>query len=146
MASIFSQGHQPRPLRISDFEFRIFPTPLPMKHRLERVNEVIRRELSEIVMREVIFSAPLVTIQSADISPDLKSCHIYVSVIGNEAQKQEVITRLLDKRKHLQQLLMKRVVLKYTPQLHFEIDHALERGDRVIQILEEIDIPPDDQK
>jgi len=115
-----------------------------MKHRLERVNEVIRRELSEIVRREVVFDAPLVTIQSADISPDLKSCHIYVSVIGNEAQKQAVIIRLLDKRKQLQQMLMKRVVLKYTPQLHFEIDHALERGDRVIQIMEEIVIPPDE--
>jgi ribosome-binding factor A len=115
-----------------------------MKHRLERVNEVIRRELSEIVRREVVFDAPLVTIQSADISPDLKSCHIYVSVIGSEAQKQAVIVRLLDKRKALQQMLMKRVVLKYTPQLHFEIDRALERGDRVIQIMEEIVIPPDE--
>jgi ribosome-binding factor A len=38
---------------------------------------------------------------------------------------------------------MKRVVLKYTPQLHFEIDHALERGDRVMQIMDEIEIPPD---
>ncbi len=114
-----------------------------MKHRLERVNEVIRRELSEIVRREVIFSAPLVTIQSADISPDLKSCQIYISVIGDDEQKKEVIARLLEKRKLLQQLLMRRVVLKYTPQLHFEIDHALERGDRIIQILDEIDIPPD---
>jgi ribosome-binding factor A len=115
-----------------------------MKHRLERVNEVIRRELSEIVRREVVFTAPLVTIQSADITPDLKSCHIYVSVIGSEAQKQEVIIQLLDKRKQLQQMLTKRVVLKYTPQLHFEIDRDLERGDRVIQIMEEIIIPPDE--
>jgi ribosome-binding factor A len=117
-----------------------------MKHRLERVNEVIRRELSEIVRREVVFSAPLVTIQSADITPDLKSCHIYVSVIGNDAQKHEVIARLLDKRKQLQHMLMKRVVLKYTPQLHFEIDHALERGDRVMQIMDEIVLPPDPEE
>ena len=114
-----------------------------MKHRLERVNEVIKRELSEIVRREVVFTAPLVTIQSADITPDLKTCHIYVSVIGNEEQKHEVITRLLDKRKLLQALLMKRVILKYTPQLHFQIDKDLERGDRVMQILDEIDLPPD---
>jgi len=39
---------------------------------------------------------------------------------------------------------MKRVVLKYTPQLHFDIDHSLERGDRIMQILDEIEIPPDD--
>ena len=117
-----------------------------MKHRLERVNEIIRRELSEIVRREVVFTAPLVTIQSADITPDLKTCHIYVSVIGTEEQKHEVITRLLDKRKLLQAMLMKRVVLKYTPQLHFQIDKALERGDRIMQILDEIEIPPEDEK
>jgi len=116
-----------------------------MNHRLERVNEIIRRELSEVIRREVVFSAPLVTVQSADISPDLKTCFIYISVIGNDAQKQEAIVRLLEKRKLLQHLLMKRVVLKYTPQLHFEIDHALERGDRVMQILDEIEIPPDDE-
>jgi ribosome-binding factor A len=117
-----------------------------MKYRLERVNEIIRRELSEIVQREVVFSSPLVTIQSAEVAPDLKTCRVYISVIGNDEQKKEAIVRLLDKRKELQFLLMKRITLKYTPQLHFEIDHALERGDRVIQILEEIDIPPDDQK
>ena len=117
-----------------------------MKHRLERVNEIIRRELSEIVRREVVFTAPLVTIQSADITPDLKTCHIYVSVIGTEEQKHEVITRLLDKRKLLQAMLMKRVVLKHTPQLHFQIDKALERGDRIMQILDEIEIPPEDEK
>jgi ribosome-binding factor A len=122
------------------------PARHSMKYRLERVNEIIRRELSEIVAREVVFTAPLVTIQSADITPDLKSCRVYISVIGNDEQKKEAIVRLLDKRKELQRLLMKRIVLKYTPQLHFEIDHALERGDRVIQLLEEIDIPPDDEK
>ena len=71
-----------------------------MKHRLERVNEIIKRELSEIVRREVVFSAPLVTIQSVDISPDLKTCQIYVSVIGNDEQKKRPSPRLLDKRKH----------------------------------------------
>ena len=117
-----------------------------MKYRLERVNEIIRRELSEIVPREIVFSSPLVTIQSAAVSPDLKTCKVYISVIGDDQQKKEAIVNLLNKRKELQQLLMKRIVLKYTPQLHFELDHALERGDRIIQILDEIDIPPDDKR
>jgi ribosome-binding factor A len=115
-----------------------------MKHRLERVNEIIRRELSELIAREVVFSAPLVTVQSADVAPNLKMCKVYISVIGTEEQKKEVIVRLLNKRKELQYLLMKRVTLKYTPQLHFEIDHALERGDRIMQIMDQIVIPPDE--
>jgi ribosome-binding factor A len=134
-----------RPLRAALPALLLFPSS-SMKHRLERVNEIIRRELSEIVQREVVFTSPLVTIQSADISPDLKVCYIYISVIGNEELQKEAIVRLLDKRKELQRLLMKRVTLKYTPQHHFQIDHSLQRGDRVIQILNEIDLPPDDEK
>ena len=46
----------------------------------------------------------------------------------------------------LQHALMKRVVLKYTPQLHFKLDEAIERGDRVMEILEQIEIPPDEDE
>ena len=53
-----------------------------MKHRLERVNELIRRELGEIVTREFRFESKLVTIQQVDITPDLKNAHVYVGVIG----------------------------------------------------------------
>ena len=55
-----------------------------MKHRLERVKEVIKRELSEIIPREIAFKATLVTVQHVDITPDLKQCHVFVSAIGTE--------------------------------------------------------------
>ena len=58
-----------------------------MKHRLERVNEVVKRELSELVSREVNFQPEvLVTITAVDITPNLKQCHVYVSVIGASHQ------------------------------------------------------------
>ena len=115
-----------------------------MKHRLERVNEVIKRELGEIIPRELSFEAQLVTVQSVDISPDLKNCFVYVSAFGTDAQKNAAIDALNDHRQTLQREISKRVVLKYTPQLHFKIDEAIERGDRVMQILDEIDLPPAD--
>lgn len=113
-----------------------------MKHRLPRVNEVIKRELSEIIPRQITFEATLVTVQSVDISPDLKNCHVFISAIGTDAEKEGVLARLNDHRQTLQHELSKRVVLKYTPQLHFKIDESIERGDRVMQILNEIEIPP----
>jgi ribosome-binding factor A len=115
-----------------------------MKHRLERVRELIKRELGEIIVREVSFGGPLVTIQEADITPDLKNAHIYVSAIGKDVDKNAVIAKLLDHRRELQSALSKRVVLKYTPQLHFHYDETIERGSRVIDILEKIDIPDED--
>lgn len=112
-----------------------------MKHRLKRVCEVIKRELSEIIARELTFKAALVTVQEADITPDLKHAHVYISVLGSEVEKKAAITRLHDHRKILQAALAKRVILKYTPQLHFRFDEALERGTRVIDLLNKIDIP-----
>jgi ribosome-binding factor A len=117
-----------------------------MKHRLERVNELLKRELGELLTREVAFEAALVTVQQVDITPDLKHAHVFISVIGSEDQAKAAMAKLHDSRKTLQHLLSKRVVLKYTPHLHFKLDDSIERGTRIISILEEIDIPPDEPK
>ena len=114
-----------------------------MKHRLERVNEVVKRELSELISRELNFEpAVLVTIPAVEISPNLKQCNVYVSVIGASYQKSDVITELQEHRKTLQRELSKRVVLKYTPHLNFKLDDSIERGSRVLEIIQDIDEPP----
>ena len=115
-----------------------------MKHRLERVNELMRRELGELINREVSFQAALVTVQQVDITPDLKSAHVYISVMGTPEQCNEALARLHANRKNLQHLLSKRVVLKFTPHLHFKLDDTIERGTRIINLLDQIDIPPDE--
>lgn len=115
-----------------------------MKHRLERVNELLKRELGELLTREVTFEAALVTVQQVDITPDLKHAHVFISVIGSEAQAKSAMAKLHDRRATLQHLLSKRVVLKYTPHLHFKLDDSIERGTRIINILQEIDLPPDE--
>ena len=117
-----------------------------MKHRLERVNEVIKRELSEIVSREIHFSAQiLVTIHAVAISPDLRQCQVYVSVIGKPEQKSQVLADLEERRASLQRELSRRVVLKYTPHLYFKLDDSIERGSRVLEIMQDLDIPRDDR-
>jgi len=115
-----------------------------MKHRLERVNELIKRELGDLINREVSFDAALVTVQQVDITPDLKNAHVYIGVIGSTEQAKAALAALHANRTTLQHLLSKRVVIKYTPHLHFKLDDAIERGSRVINILEEIEIPPDE--
>lgn len=112
-----------------------------MKHRLERVNELIKRELSELVVRHCRFTAQLVTIQQVDITPDLKHAHVYVSVIGSVDDQHAALATLHSERPDLQKALSKRVVLKFTPQLHFKLDAAAERGDRVLNILDQLHLP-----
>jgi ribosome-binding factor A len=115
-----------------------------MKHRLERVNEVLKRELSELFSRELNFEPEvLVTIPAVEISPDLRQCNVYVSVIGTEYQKSDVIAELEEHRIGLQRELSRRVVLKYTPHLDFKLDSSIERGNRVLEIIQDLDQPPD---
>ena len=52
-----------------------------MKHRIERVCEVLKRELGQIILRELTFPAPLVTVSGVKITPDLKRAHVYVSAL-----------------------------------------------------------------
>ena len=113
-----------------------------MKHRLLRVNEVVKRELSMIITRDTKFDNVLVTVNTVDVTPDLRNAHVFVSVLGKGSHK-GVIAQLNDHHVVLQAELMKNVVLKYTPHLTFHLDESIERGARVFKILEEI-APADD--
>jgi ribosome-binding factor A len=116
-----------------------------MKHRLDRVNEVMKRELGDLLRREFTFTAKLVTVQQVDITPDLKQAHVFVSIIGTPEEQRAAMAQLHDGRTGLQQELARRVVLKHTPRLHFNLDEAIERGDRVLEVLETLAIPDDPQ-
>lgn len=109
-----------------------------MKHRIERVCEVLQRELGAIIVRELTFSAPLVTVSAVDITPDLKQAHVFVSALGTDAQKRRALETLEHNRSLLQSELAKRVTLKNTPHLHFKFDTSIERGTRVLGILDEL--------
>jgi len=111
-----------------------------MKHRLLRVNELVKRELSGIIAREISFESAIVTINQVDVTPDLKNAHVFVSVLGAETPA-NVISKLEEHRVSLQAELAKHVVLKYTPHLNFHLDNSIERGTRVIEIMRELDTP-----
>jgi ribosome-binding factor A len=111
-----------------------------MKHRLLRVNELLKRELSSIITREITFEGVLVTLNQVDVTPDLKHAHAYVSVLGKEGQA-AAMAKLEENRVILQTALAKSVTLKYTPHLIFHLDDSIERGARVFEILQQIETP-----
>jgi len=114
-----------------------------MKHRMLRVNEVIKRELSGILTREISFEGALVTINHVDVSSDLKSAHVFVSVLGSETA-QSVMNKLEEHRPAFQSELARRVTMKFTPHLIFHHDESIARGSRIVEILQQID--SDDKK
>ncbi len=116
-----------------------------MKHRMLRVNELLKRELSGIIAREMSFGGALVTINHVDVSADLKNAHVFVSVLGSDLGE-NVISKLASHRATLQAELARHVTIKYTPHLIFHLDDSIERGARVIEILQEIETPRSDHK
>src|SRR5437762_14277971 len=111
-----------------------------MKHRQLRVNELVKRELSGIIAREINFEGALVSINAVDVAPDLKSAHVFVSTLGAD-NLARVIDKLEAHRPALQAELSRHVVLKYTPHLIFHLDESIERGARVLEILQNIENP-----
>lgn len=109
-----------------------------MKHRMLRINEVVKRELSGIIAREINFEGALVSINHVDVTSDLKNAHVFVSVLGTEAGD-SVISKLAAHRSALQAELARHVTMKYTPHLIFHLDNSIERGARVIEIMQEME-------
>ena len=108
-----------------------------MKHRQLRVNELVKRELSAIIAREINFKGALVSINAVDVTPDLKSANVFVSILGTDNGK-SVIDKLEAHRPALQAELSRNVVLKYTPHLIFHLDESIKRGARVLEILDDL--------
>lgn len=112
-----------------------------MKHRLLRVNELLKRELSTIITREINFDHVLVTVNHVDTTSDLKQAHVYISVL-EKADRPAAMAKLEENRVMLQTALAKSVILKYTPHLLFHFDDSIERGARVFEILRQIENDP----
>lgn len=112
-----------------------------MTHRLTRVKELIRRELSMILEKDYEFGGRLVTIHDVDLTPDLKQCFVFVGVLGKEGGDEMVLKKLNAYRPQIQRSLYKRVILRNSPQLLFRVDHSIERGVRVLNLIESLPEP-----
>jgi ribosome-binding factor A len=111
-----------------------------MSLRLERVRELLKREIGEVIRRELpLNEVGLINVNDVNITSNLKSATVFIGVFGGDAQKKRCMVALEAKRKRIQGLVGKGIVLKYTPQLRFILDDSVERGNRVLQILEELD-------
>jgi ribosome-binding factor A len=117
-----------------------------MTHRVQRVKELIRRELGMILEKDYDFGGRLVTIHEVDVTPDFKQCFVYLGVLGKESGDEAVIKKLQANRPQIQRSLYKRVTLRNSPQLFFRVDHSVERGVRVLNLIESLPEPLPDEE
>ncbi len=108
--------------------------------RHERVRELLKREIGESIRREFATGdVGLITVNDVVPAGDLKSAVVYVSVLGNADQQKRGLVKLNEARIRIQALVARAVVLKHTPLLKFVADDTIVRGNRVLQIIEELE-------
>ncbi len=108
--------------------------------RLQRVRELLKREIGEAIRREFhVSEAGLITVNDVDLAGDLKSATVFISILGNPDQQKRGFQLLNEHRIRLQGFIGRAVVLKYTPKLKFAFDDSIVRGNRVLQIIEELE-------
>ena len=111
--------------------------------RQERVRELLKREIGEAIRREFdVSQVGLINVNDIDLAGDLKSAAVYVSIFGNADQQKRGIKRLTEHRVRIQAIVARAVVLKFTPVLRFVMDDSVVRGNRVMQILEDLEKKP----
>ncbi len=114
-----------------------------MSLRLERVRELLKREIGEVIRRELpVNEVGLINVNDLDVAPNLKTATVFIGVLGGDAQKKKAMEALEKSRKRTQGLMARGVVLKYTPQLRFILDDSVERGNKVLRILDELEKSP----
>jgi ribosome-binding factor A len=109
--------------------------------RTVRVAEVLRKELSACMNNSFDLEGMLITISSVELPPDMKQAYVYVSTLNPEVEMGSALALLNRNRKEWQSSIGRRLGLKFTPQLIFRFDNAIERGDRVMEILTKLQLP-----
>lgn len=104
-----------------------------------RVNELIQRELSNLLRRKYNEDAAPITLTAVEVTPDVRQGKVFVSVTGDEEQAAEKLKWLRKHAKELRFALGDIIVLKHMPVLTYELDTVTDRGNRILGILDEIE-------
>lgn len=106
-----------------------------------RVNMEVHRELSEIIRTEIKdprVSSAMTTIVAVEVTPDLKYCKAYVSVLGGEEAAKNAITGLKNAVGYIRRELARRVNLRNTPEISFVLDQSIEYGVNMSKLIDEV--------
>ena len=111
-----------------------------MTFRIDRVNNLIRQEISELLHRQVKDPrlGGFITVTRVSTSPDLKYAKIFVSQIGSETSQQDILSTLSAASGFFRKELTKSLRLRRIPELSFHWDDSIERGARLLEIMDQL--------
>lgn len=107
--------------------------------RVYRVGEQLKKELSDIFQREL--KDPRIgflTVTHVDVTGDLQQAKVYISVLGDEQEKEETLNAIAKASGFIRSEVGKRIRLRHTPELSFHFDESIEYGSKIEKLLEEL--------
>jgi len=111
-----------------------------MTRRSERTSKLIQREISGLLEREV--NDPrlnnLISVTGVSLSPDLKYAKVFVSILGDETNKKDMLAGFNTASGFLRKELASHLKLRYAPQLSFHYDDSIERGVRLLELMGQV--------
>ena len=109
--------------------------------RVSRVSSLIKREVSQMLLHDIKddrVGAGMVSVTEVDVSGDLQHATIFVSIYGSEQAQAETMEGLKSSTSFVRRELSHRMRLRRSPEVIFRQDHSLERGDRMVHLLNQI--------
>ncbi|SER07556.1 ribosome-binding factor A [Gracilibacillus ureilyticus] len=107
--------------------------------RASRVAEQMKKELGDIISRKIKDPrVGFVTITDVEVTGDLQQAKVFISVLGDEKKRQDTLIGLAKAKGFIRSEIGKRIRLRKTPELSFDFDDAMERGNRIEDLLRQI--------
>ncbi|MBB5323629.1 ribosome-binding factor A [Anoxybacillus tepidamans] len=110
-----------------------------MSLRATRVGEQMKKELSDIIGRKL--KDPrigFVTVTDVRVTGDLQQAKVYISVLGDEEQRQNTLKGLAKAKGFIRSEIGQRIRLRKTPEIYFEIDESIDYGNRIESLIRQI--------
>lgn len=108
-------------------------------HRADRVKELLRQEISQLIQGEI--KDPRIgfaTVTDVELSQDLRHAKVFVSVYGDEESRKQTLKGLQSAIGFIRNEIGKRIRMKHVPEILFRFDQSIERGARISKLLHEI--------
>jgi ribosome-binding factor A len=111
-----------------------------MSRRAERVSNLIRKEISELLQEQVHDPRlkSFISITEVTTSDDLKNTKVFVSILGDEAEKINVLKGFEAASGYFRTQLSKRLLLRQVPEITFHVDNSIERGSKLVHLIDEV--------
>ncbi|MFP4104481.1 MAG: 30S ribosome-binding factor RbfA [Phycisphaerae bacterium] len=110
-----------------------------MNRRTERVGNLIRNTLGQILLSKIAdprIEPARTSITKVEVTPDLLTAKVYVSVMGDETQQRRTLAGLNAAAGHLQELMMRQISLRFTPHLKFIADEGFKKTLQTLEIIQ----------